>query len=280
MMLDLLAADPETPLSLSEISRRLAINPSSAHAILHGLSEVGYVQRDDDLLWSLGPALVVIGAAAQRRHPQLTRARDAIADLARRHGVEGLLTTVVGDELLILESFNHTGSRATVGQRITIAPPVAAVHAVVEPYRSHWLSLVDDAQRRAFDAVLDDVAATGWIARQDARSQPQLRRSLRQLQTYPTDADARRAVADAAAELGELDAIVTAFDGRRQYDLAHIASLAVSPSGSIGLFLVGFREPLRGVDATRIAEELGEVGATVSRYPGHQRPDVSLRDVM
>lgn len=279
MVLDLLAAHPDQPLSLSEVARRLDINASSAHAVMHALADVGYVQRDEELLWSLGPALVVIGAAASRRHPLIARARAALSELAEEHDLEGLLTTWMGDELLILESVRRAGPVATVGQRLPVIPPVAAIHVAHAraDAQATWLESAPRRLRAAYRQLLDEIAVTGWVARQDQAPQPRLRRSLRHLQTHPTDRSAREAVADAVAALEQPASVLTEFSSRRSYDLAHVASLATASSGaSVGMYLVGFSGPVRGTDAEALATAL----ANRARLLSDQGPDAMIHDVM
>jgi hypothetical protein len=90
------------------------------------------------------------------------------------------------------------------------------------------------------------------------------------------DRGAHDDVAAAVADLGEGSAVVTAFDGRRSYDLAHLAAVASSPTGAFGLYLVGFEGPLRGGDCQRLADELV---ATAHRLSG-TGPELSLQDVL
>lgn len=58
-----------TPLSLSDIARRLRIAPSSAHAILGALLDEDAVLIDRDKRYRLGPAIFYLGAPFARSAP-------------------------------------------------------------------------------------------------------------------------------------------------------------------------------------------------------------------
>jgi DNA-binding IclR family transcriptional regulator len=61
----LLAARPDQPLSLAELTRRLGVNKSTGHAILASLVAAGWVLRDPTRkTYRLGPALVALGRSA------------------------------------------------------------------------------------------------------------------------------------------------------------------------------------------------------------------------
>jgi hypothetical protein len=131
--------------------------------------------------------------------------------------------------------------------------------------------------RSGYRDLLDEIARNGWAARRDQAPQPRLRRSLRHLQTHPTDSSARDAVASAVAALEEPGSVLTAFSGRQSYDLAHVAALVSSTSGpSIGMYLVGFAGPVRGGEAADLAAAL----AASARLLSDQVSAAMIHDVM
>ena len=73
--IDLLAAFPERTFTLSEIARAAKINIASCHAVMNALIDRGYLtRRGDQRTYSLGPALMAIGAAALKSQPLIARA--------------------------------------------------------------------------------------------------------------------------------------------------------------------------------------------------------------
>ena len=85
----LLAARPDEPLSLAELTRRLGVNKSTGHAILTSLAAAGWVLRDPTRkTYRLGPALVALGRQAAASFPALDFARPALGrpqPRVRRH---------------------------------------------------------------------------------------------------------------------------------------------------------------------------------------------------
>jgi DNA-binding IclR family transcriptional regulator len=277
-VLNLLAAHPDETFTLSNLARRLEINVSSLHAVLHALGDEGYVRRDpQSMTWSLGPVLVALGEAAARRHPLLELARHELAVLAGSLGVEGLLTAVAGDYLVILESVGRaTDGRTTVGQRVPIVPPVAAVHMAVsaEDVQRGWLASAPARARPALRQLLADVAATGWAARVGTDPQPRLRRALAQRQDHPHGPDADDEIADVVRELADPASVVSSFEPRRRLEIAHLASPVVEPDGGVlGLYLVGFGAGITGRDATDAAERLVRAARSVTGSTGSARAD-------
>src|SRR5258708_37627648 len=75
-VIDVLVAHPTQRFTLTELSRRTAINPASAHALLAVMLRAGYVQRHPEhKTYTLGPALVAAGdtPAAARAPPRPRR---------------------------------------------------------------------------------------------------------------------------------------------------------------------------------------------------------------
>jgi DNA-binding IclR family transcriptional regulator len=279
-LLNLLAAHPTESFSLAELSRRLDVGLGSTHALAHALAEMGYVQRDaGDMSWSLGPSLVAVGDAAARRHPLIPRARAALHDLACRYGLRGLMTSLLGTRLVILHEVGvlRVGpvERTTVGQRLPAVPPVAAIHVAYAgaDARAAWLDLAPPVHRSAFEHLLAEVRAAGWLVRFGQEYQPRLRRSLRQLQDEPYADEARAAVRDAVGDLADPDAVGTAIGAQRTYDVVNLAVLAGAPtveadgaSGtSVGLYLVDFPSTVAGAELQPMVRDLRRLAEDLSR---------------
>ena len=64
-VLNLLAADPERRRTLTAIAGGAAISPATCLGILNELAHAGYIVRHPDRSYSLGGALVSVGAAAR-----------------------------------------------------------------------------------------------------------------------------------------------------------------------------------------------------------------------
>lgn len=139
-VLNHLAANPAERFTLSELARALELNKATAHALLATLTEEQYVLRDpDSLAYSLGPALIAVGAAARTTYPAARLAEGPMQQLSDdldlsciasqalvRDDVDG----AAGDEIVILAA---TGTRRPFGvniqpgTRMPLVPPLGSV---------------------------------------------------------------------------------------------------------------------------------------------------------
>lgn len=141
-VLNHLAARPTQPLTLSELARDLELNKATAHALLATLADEGWVIRDEGTLaYSLGPALIAVGAAARATFPAARLAERPMAELSEEVGLQCIASQALvrsaeanadgrGDEIVILAA---TGSRGPLGidiqpgQRMPLRPPLGSV---------------------------------------------------------------------------------------------------------------------------------------------------------
>lgn len=127
-IIELLATFPERAFSLSEIVKATKINIASCYAILNALTDKGYLVRTPkQKTYQLGPSLIAVGYAAEKSQPIVERATQAARSLFADLGIPVMLSTVVGDELLAVVSFEDTkGNDAgmRVGERLPLMAPI------------------------------------------------------------------------------------------------------------------------------------------------------------
>src|SRR3990172_1640967 len=86
-ILTLLAGGPDSELGVSEISRHLGLNKSTAHAILATLCDHLFIERDPvTKLYRPGPALYVLAGTLNEGSSVTALARPALQDLLDRFG--------------------------------------------------------------------------------------------------------------------------------------------------------------------------------------------------
>ena len=89
-ILDALRRAAPQSTSVSEVSRLAGVSKASCHRILQTLASGEFVVQDPDRKdYTLGPALVALGAALTGDERQLALVRDALAELAHRSGMNG-----------------------------------------------------------------------------------------------------------------------------------------------------------------------------------------------
>lgn len=145
-IIDFLAAYPERPFTLSEISNAVEINVASCHSVLNALVNGGYLSRDlSQKTYLLGPALVAVGKAALQDQPLLELAQNAAERLASELEQPVVITAPVNDEILAIDSVAAPSGkmpRMLAGQRMPHIPPVGALFLAwsSQAARDEWLA--------------------------------------------------------------------------------------------------------------------------------------------
>ena len=128
-VIDLFVLNPKERFNLSEVSKRTGINTASAHALLTAMVQRGYVQRHERKTYALGPALVAAGTIALAQLDGLRIAREELDGLSNELNLEGVVSTVAGDQLLVVDTSAFAsayGAVHSIGQRMPMAPPVGS----------------------------------------------------------------------------------------------------------------------------------------------------------
>ena len=87
-ILKLLSAESPRWLGISEIARQLHLSKASTHRFLHALSDSNLLMRHPaDVTYTLGPALIEMGAKAAGEGPVLQIVREALQGLATASGM-------------------------------------------------------------------------------------------------------------------------------------------------------------------------------------------------
>lgn len=164
------------PLGVGELSGLTGLPQGTAHRLLQGLHQRGYVRRDASRKYSLGTAAVRLADAAQR---SLARsARPYLAELVSLSGETANLAVREGDGVVYIaqvssphtlrmfaEVGRHVPPHSTaVGKVLLAAMPRAEALAVLRrtglPASTRsTITDIDD-----FEAELDRVADQGWAA--------------------------------------------------------------------------------------------------------------------
>jgi DNA-binding IclR family transcriptional regulator len=166
--------DEPAGLSLAEVTRRTGLRKATAHSLLLGLVEVGYVGRAGvPARYTLGAGLVALGARARaaQRTPEAVLA--AVAPLAEAAGGAAMVGAVRGPDIAILavrEAPHPFGVAPREGARLPWRAPVGPVYAAEapEPVVAGWLDrampALPPADRARLLRQLDLVRRRGWSA--------------------------------------------------------------------------------------------------------------------
>ncbi len=144
-ILETLAADPATALTMTDLARRLDLSVATCHAIVTSLAASGYLTRSTSgKRYSLGPRLLALGLAAQRSVVPGEQVRHAVEELSRATGHLCSIRAHVDDEILVMD---HLGASSGpvhehVGDRYPFAPPFGLSFVIWggEGMAERWMS--------------------------------------------------------------------------------------------------------------------------------------------
>jgi DNA-binding IclR family transcriptional regulator len=161
-VLDFLAKHPQDRFGLSELARRLHLAKPTCLGILTTLTESGYLVRDTDKTYRLGPSLIGLGHLAQESLRVNPAARAELARLSKSFDTTAALAAVVDDRITLLELVEPPGSDVgvRVGQSYPFAPPVGLMFVLWDDdaLRS-WLDRAPTIPLRTETQRLDRVIA-------------------------------------------------------------------------------------------------------------------------
>lgn len=102
-LLEILKA-PERTFSISELSDRLALPPSTVHRILQTFCARNYITKDESThLYRLGPALISLGTAASHNLRLQDMAKPVLEALSRESKEDAFLVIRAGNKGLVLD---------------------------------------------------------------------------------------------------------------------------------------------------------------------------------
>jgi DNA-binding IclR family transcriptional regulator len=144
-ILETLAADPTSALTMTDLARRLGLSVATCHAIVTSLAASGYLTRSaSGKRYSLGPRLLAVGLAAQRSVVPGDAVRHLMEELSRITGCLCSIRALVDDEILVME---HLGTSSVpvhehVGDRYPFAPPFGLSFVIWgdEGLAERWMS--------------------------------------------------------------------------------------------------------------------------------------------
>jgi DNA-binding IclR family transcriptional regulator len=281
--LDFLARHEEDSFTLSELCRRLEMSKSTGHSILTTLVDSGFVMRDGDRTYFLGPAVIPLGEAAAGHHRAVAVARREAEHLARELDAECLVNMVVNDSIMILARAGHHVPLPTMPtfpavQRWPFAPPLGVIFvAWWEPARvEEWLAKSAKAlsaeQRTRFLAVLEEVRRRGFsvsaLGTDPGDPLEELVQSVTGANREPEvarliEAFMARVRYDEDYNVGPLDPAVA-------YDVTSLAAPVFDRDGAVTLALIlqSLPQPLGAKEIERYGRRLLQRAEAVTRAGG------------
>jgi DNA-binding IclR family transcriptional regulator len=224
-ILETLAADPNEAMTVSEVARILDMPRASCHTVLLALAERGYAVRGDgDLRYRLGPACIAVGDAARSINSALAVTAHEAEALAKQTGTCVGVSVQTGDEIRVVEVFDHGAPfavRGQVGQAIRLAPPFGtgfvawADDAGVDAWLDAAATPLDAHARARYRAALQAIRARGYSVTVATPRNPELADALETLANTPDAEEARRVRDEVVVELTHSEYLPTDLDADR-----------------------------------------------------------------
>ena len=171
-ILNHLAEHPDQSFTFSQLRRDLGMSSGTLHALLASLVHGSYARRNPDTLtYSLGPALLALGAAARSGY---RLADDLIPEMERLSAELGLTchaTVAQNDEMVVIARSGPVepfGRRVRVGERYPLIPPFGTAYmawsdrASIDSYLARSDPPLSPQDRERCRYALDNVRQRGY----------------------------------------------------------------------------------------------------------------------
>lgn len=124
-----LLASAERGATMTEIARHLAINQATCVHVMAALTSSGFVVREADRRYHLGPALARPGRLAEERYPLLVAARTEMTALSERFGAACFAFAPDGERARLVQvtwprDETIDRSQVRVGESVPMVPPL------------------------------------------------------------------------------------------------------------------------------------------------------------
>jgi DNA-binding IclR family transcriptional regulator len=277
-----LARNPTEPLTVSELARRAGLPRATCDTLLLGLSMGGFVRRDSELRYELGPACMIIGDAARAANPALRAAAQQAEVLARATSSVTAVSVRDRDGLRVSNVFDFgppLGLRARMGDSIELVPPFGATFVAWEGEEeiTAWLDRADPplgpAELRSYRTAIEEIRRRGFSVTFVTSRQPKLIKALKGMAGAGDSDRARQERDEAARQMSHSEYLPTRMDLKGPVRVAQVSAPVFQSDGQVGasIMLLG---PAHELSAKEVGALGGEVAGAARLATGaiHGRP--------
>jgi DNA-binding IclR family transcriptional regulator len=270
-LLNLLAANPASGLSIAEIARRLGINKATCYPMLAALQDAGWLVRHPARrTFHLGPALVPVGRAAASSLPTGELVHAVLVDLAIDLGLVFVAIAAAGDHLVVIDQAWPPSQPMPVlrpGLRLPLRPPWGAVFVAwgSDEVIDEWLARGSEHGAR-WHSVLAGIREMGGVVEVDESLADRVRDRTDTLRPTASREELQSVVERLVEELShQRDPVVAVIDDDRSYPVSSINAPVIGPGGDVTLAIatMGFPGVLPGREIRRILERVKEAAAAL-----------------
>jgi DNA-binding IclR family transcriptional regulator len=259
-ILNFVVEHPDQSFTLTQIVTALRLSRATAHALLMGLVDTGFLYRAPDKSYMVGPALISLAVNAQRHVSPLAVARQEMRMLADEFDILAAAIFKEGDELVVREraaSLSHLGDVLRYGHRFPVVPPrnfflLALSDAELEAELKRSTPKLSDDEMRNTRGVMDFAHQYGFVLGAEVdKPDPESSFVL----------DGRR--------------YILKLDPKTEYRLQFLVAPVYDGQGQVafGLTIWGVVRPLTGAEVLHMGKRLTEACARVGAiYSGSGHP--------
>jgi DNA-binding IclR family transcriptional regulator len=276
-LVDLLAARPDEPFTLAELTRRLRVNKSTCHSMLTALAGAGWLLRDPyRKTYRLGPALAAVGRAAASGFPALEIAHAAMVEVGLEAGAHCAALTVAGDRATVLDEVRDVhaiGAGLRVGTSLPLRPPfgTAVIAWSHDATVDGWLAHVPEESRRRYRLALAATRERGYAVELSTTPETRLRDAVTRLREGDAAVSLPDLLDDLARDLAARDDVLPVdIEPSRDYAVSAINAPVLDRDGNVALVLslTGFPHALTGDRLATVGARLTEATGTLSSALG------------
>ncbi|MCF2527816.1 IclR family transcriptional regulator [Yinghuangia soli] len=281
-VLELLAGRPSHAFSLSDIARALGMSKATCHAVTASLASADYLIRNPlDKTFTLGPALVAAGRAAELSYPAVHLAQAEAVALAEELGMEATAAIRSEGHLVIVA---HAGGAATgpaagaarIGRRIPLAPPFGGVFVAWadDEVVAEWAARTEGPAARG--PLLDSLAAIrarGYSVERLTPAGVRLRHALAELSDDPLAEGLQPMVMALLAELRQAEYLPGDLDGPGRYPVSALSAPVFDADGGTQMNLsVQPHREMAAKDVERVGRRLLRGCTRITQAVGGKPP--------
>jgi DNA-binding IclR family transcriptional regulator len=262
-----LAKTPDGPLTVTELARITGMPRASCHTVLLALMQGGYVARNQDLRYGLGPTCITVGEAAR---DALTVLREAAIEAERlADDTSSCVAVLVGEngEMRAIEVFDRAsplGLRFRVGLAVPLIAPFGVAFAAwgSESDVQRWLDKpgrrLDREETDRYHDALTAVRQRGFSITVEARRRGELVDVLNALESSPHAEDARRRRDELMEGMMLSEYLPAVLDDEAVVRFSQISAPVFDGRGSVAAVL-----SLSGVTYDVMGEQVNELGRKI-----------------
>lgn len=281
-VLDHLATRPAHAFSVAELARDVGIARATCTTVLLALAERGYVRRDAELRFTLGPSCIVVGDAAQEADPALRAAADQADGLARALSAFTMVSILDRDDTRVARVFDHGPAlslRARAGESIPLAPPFGVSHVAWDELAiERWLARAEPALRPAEAAHYRDALAAvrrrGYSITLLTAGSVALVDALERHLEHPQLEETRRQRDAAAREIAPEEYLPVELDATAAVRIAQVSAPVFGADGRVAAAIMVLGPPfeLSGAQVAALGTEVARAARAASVDAGGLAP--------